>query len=59
MIQNKLSDDMTPLFERAVRDEEFHSSFHVIHKVGNYGIFVLLRFVSLKKLDGGVNHFNF
>ena len=47
------------LFERAVRDGEFHSSFHVIHKVGNSGIFVLLRFVSLKKLDGGVNHFNF
>ena len=47
------------LFERAVRDGEFDSSFHVIHKVGNFGIFVLLRFVSLKKLDGGVNHFNF
>ena len=34
-----------------------HSSFPVIHKVGNVGIFVLLKFEN--KLNREISHFNF
>ena len=38
-------------------DEEPHSSFPVIHKVGNIGIFVLLKFEN--KMEREIIHLNY